>query len=736
MGRRCIILFNERTRCGWLRNDAGELESLAVPVRDSAERGEDRILVGEKKAIMNYFVSGVRKAGFLLMGVALIARLCPPALAAAPFPAESADIFGFTQSQVEAGRSSYARFCSSCHGEKLDGAGAPALTGAAFLQRWASGTRPARDLYEAVNQMPKLAPHSLAKSQYIDITSYILAANGFAPTTAPASEATLHELLQASALPKENSPLVEQGEFPRPPSSIAQASQTSPTTAELAAPSDEDWLMYNRDYTGQRYSRLRQINVRNAAQLQHVCMLQLGVLSAFQSSPIIYRGVGYVTTTRLVHAFEAATCKLKWTYTYEVKGKENIPTNRGLAIYDGKLFRGTTDGHLLALDAANGTLLWDARIADSELGYFISAAPVVVGGRVIVGLAGSDFGVRGHVYAFDANTGRRLWTFNTIPTGDEPGAETWTTGTEHGGGGTWSTVTVDLREGLVFVPVTNPGPDFDASVRPGLNLYTNSVVALHVDTGKLAWYVQQVPGDTHDWDTAAAPILYEQAGRRYMAVASKDGWLYLYDRDSHALITRAEISKHENVDVPVTGTPVHICPGLVGGAEWNGPAYDPQSKSLFINSVDWCATIAMEHKPYVAGALYAADKQFEYDPIEDARGWLRALDGATGRQRWSYAAPAPMVAGLTPTAGGVVLTGGSHGEFLVFDASNGVILYRFNTGGAVSGGVSTYMVGARQYVAVASGNHGSVPLGVGGAPTVVVFALPKSPKPEREARRR
>lgn len=662
-----------------------------------------------------------------MVGVALIARLWPPALAAAASPPESLDAFGFAQAQVEAGRSSYTRFCSSCHGDKLDGTGAPALTGAAFLERWASGTRPARDLYDAVSRMPKLAPQSLSKSQYLDITSYILVANGFAPSSAPATQTTLHKLLKASSLPTENSPRVEQREFPRPPPSVLQASQRFPTTAELAAPSDDDWLMYNRDYTGQRYSGLAEINVRNAAQLQPVCMLQLGVLGAFQSSPIIYRGVGYVTTTHTVHAFDAATCKLLWTYNYEVRGHENIPTNRGLAIYDGKLFRGTTDGHMLALDATNGKLLWDSHVADSELGYFLSAAPVVVGGRVIVGLAGSDFGVNGHVYAFDANTGQRLWTFNTIPTGDEPGAETWTTGSEHGGGGTWSTVAVDQKEGLVFVPVTNPGPGFDASVRPGPNLYTNSVVALHVDTGKLAWYVQQVHGDTHDWDTGAAPVLYEQSGRRYMAVASKDGWLHIYDRDTHALITRAEISTHKNVDVPVTGTPVHVCPGFVGGAEWNGPAYDPQSKSLFVNSVEWCATIAMERRPYVVGALYNAVKKADYDPIEDARGWLRAFDGATGRQLWSYAAPAPMVAGVTPTAGGVVLTGGSHGEFLVFDASNGALLYRFNTGGALSGGVSTYMVGVRQYVAVASGNHGSVPLGVGGAPTIVVFALPAPP---------
>jgi alcohol dehydrogenase (cytochrome c) len=660
--------------------------------------------------------------------VIAVLQLPGPVRAAPATAPEPTGPLSFTQAQATTGRSVYIANCASCHGDKLEGTGAAALSGPTFLEAWANGTRPATDLFSALRQMPKQAPGSLSTPQYLEILSYLLAANGFAPGPAPLSEASLHNPLGSPVGLASTDDEHQLGDFPRPPVMVATASGTTPAAAELAADSDADWLMYNHDYTGKRYSRLTQINVRTAAQLQPVCMLQLGLVSGFQSSPLFYRGIGYVSTPRTVHSFNATDCKLLWTYKYEVKSKEINPTNRGLALYEGKLFRGTTDGHLLALDATNGQLLWDVHVADSEYGYWIAAAPIVVDGKVIVGLTGADWGIKGRVYAFDANTGQRVWAFDTIPTGDQPGADTWAKGAEHGGGSTWSTITFDPMERLVFAPIGNPGPDFDAAARPGSNLYTNSIVALHVDTGELSWYVQQVRSDNHDWDTAAAPVVYEEGGRRYMAVASKDGWLYIYDRSTHALVARSEISSHENVDVPVSGSPVHICPGFVGGAEWNGPAYDPQRQALFVNSVDWCATIAMESKPYVPGGLYSADKKADYDPIERSRGWLRAFEAKTGRQLWAYAAPAPMVAGVTPTAGGVILTGGSNGDFLVFDSSNGKILYQFNTGGALAGGVSTYSVAGRQYVAVASGNHGAVPLGSSGSPTVVLFALPDSKK--------
>jgi glucose dehydrogenase len=257
-------------------------------------------------------------------------------------------------------------------------------------------------------------------------------------------------------------------------------------------------------------------------------------------------------------------------------------------------------------------------------------------------------------------------------------------------------------------------------MRPGDNLYSDSVVVLDADTGKLDWYVQQVAHDEHDWNTAAPPVLYEIGARRYMAAATKGGWLYIYDRDSHKLIARSEISSHLNADQAPTTAGVRTCPGTLGGAEWNGPAFDPKTRRLFVNSVDWCATFIRQP----AGGHNTFGGSVRFDPIDQAGGWTRAFDAADGRALWAVKSDAPMVAGVTPTASGLVFTGSPNGDFMALDARTGAILYRFNTGGGVSGGVSTYSVDGRQYVAVASGNASRTIWKTRGAATIVVFGLP------------
>ncbi len=521
--------------------------------------------------------------------------------------------------------------------------------------------------------------------------------------------------------------------LPAPPVSVAEPSSHLPSARELLHPRDQDWLLYNRDYRSQRFSSLAQINSTNASSLLPVCVLQLGTRGSFEAGPIVYRGTAYVTTPRTVEAFDAASCQRRWTYTYTPTANTptaNIPaaavalaTNRGVALYAGRVFRGTTDGHLLALDAATGRLLWDAHVADGRAGYFLSAAPVVIGGRVIIGLAGADWGADGRLYAFDARNGTKLWAFDFIPTGAQFGADSWQSGSAHGGGSTWTSVSVDTDRHLVYAPVGNPAPDFDLTPRGGANLFTDSVVAIDLNTGKLAWYAQQNAGDSHDWDTTAAPVLYAQGGRRYVAVVSKDGWLYLYDRDSHALLSKSEVSLHVTADVPVGIEPLHTCPGIEGGVEWNGPAYDPQLGALYVGSVDWCGSFSRKATGYVEGRPYF-EGQFTPDPPESARGWVRAFDAATGQQRWAYHDAAPVDGGVTATAGAVVFTGDQDGWFLVFDARTGRVLYRFETGGAIGGGIVTYAVNARQYVMVASGNASRTTARPGGAATVLVFALP------------
>ncbi len=666
-------------------------------------------------------VSSFRRVSAGAVVFAVLAAFASSALGAAPATAPSS----VDPAQAARGRAAYGTACASCHGLNLSGGGAPALKGASFVARNMGSAAALTELDRNIRRMPKQAPHSLPAKTYADIKAYILAANGYKPPAAPvAASAHGAPVKPAAGKPAATAKAAPREVLPAAPKTVAQASTSAPTDAELIAPADGDWPMYNRDFSGQRFSRLDQINTATAGRLKPVCILQLGEPGAFHASPIFYKGVGYVTTTYSVMAFDGATCARKWSYTHTPVGPEGFLANRGAALYEGKVFRGTTDGHLLALDAATGALLWDAHVADAGIGYFIGAAPVVYQGRVIIGLGGGDSGAPGHIYAFDAKTGRRVWTFDSVASRDQPGAETWQKGAEHGGGATWTSFAADPKDGLVFAPVGNPGPDFLASARPGANLYTNSVVALDAATGKLAWYVQQIAGDYHDWDTAAPPMIYEQDGRRYLAAGSKDGHVYLYDRDTRALISKTPVTTIKNADAPLSfDKKTFVCPGFGGGVEWYGPAYSPQTKAVYVGTVDWCGDYQLQTPAgYKPGGVYM-EGEFSFAPPGEQKGWLKALDGATGKELWSYAASKPMVGGVTPTAGGVILTGGSDGDFLVFDAKDGRTLYRFHTGGAVGGGVSTYLVDGRQYVAVASGNRSGLPFGVQGSPTVVVFAL-------------
>ena len=392
-----------------------------------------------------------------------------------------------------------------------------------------------------------------------------------------------------------------------------------------------------------------------------------------------------------------------------------------MALYQGKVLRGTSDGHVIALDAATGALLWDTWVGSTPHGYNNNGALAAFGGKVFTGQGGADRGAVGHIYAFDVETGKLIWTFDTVPTGKEAGAETWAKGTEQGGGSSWTSITVDPRTRELYVPIGNPGADMDGALRPGDNLYTDSVVVLNADTGKLDWYVQQVPHDTHDWDTAAAPAVYEIGDRKFMAVASKDGWLYLYDRDTKKLISKSEIDTHLNTDKPlVPGVEMRVCPSTLGGAEWNGPAFDPTNKMLFVNSVDWCGVFKAQTS---AGSTFGGSLKF--DPFEQVTGWIHAFDAATGALKWTHHVPdGPMVAGVTPTAGGLVFTGSPSGAFWGMRATTGEILYEFNTGGAIGGGISSYAVGGKQYLAVTSGSASKTIWNSTGAPTIIIFHLP------------
>ncbi|WP_309572991.1 PQQ-binding-like beta-propeller repeat protein [Deinococcus sp.] len=645
---------------------------------------------------------------------------------AVPPPAAGPD---FTAAQATAGAQVYSGNCASCHGAALEGRSGPALMGASFLNKWASGSHPLGDLYDVIaKQMPLTAPGSLSAAQYHNVTAYILSKNGFTATSTALSPDTLKVALQkpagnAGAAARSAPAQPDPGTLPRVIGTAKAASTSVPNEEELTGPVGNNWLMYNGNYAGQRYSTLKDITADNAGTLGVKCVYQLGEVGSFQTGPVVYQGRMYITTPRNTYAINADTCTPIWQATYTPKGPEPQPANRGVALYQGKLFRGTTDGHLLALDAATGKTLWDTWVADSAKGYFLSAAPIAANGMVFIGEAGADWGANGHVRAFDVKTGKQIWSFNVIPQGQEAGADSWKKGAEHGGGSIWTSLTLDPASKLLYVSIGNPAPDFNGGMRPGDNLYTNSVIVLGSDTGKLAWYAQQIPHDTHDWDTAAAPVIYDQNGTKVMAVANKGGWLYLYDRATHKLISREETTTHLNSDKTVSLTGRRDCPGILGGVEWNGPALDPAANALYVNSVDWCATYKIGETRYVDGSLYfGGDATF--DPVKDARGWVRAYNATTGAPLWQKKMPTPMIAGVTPTAGGVMFTGDQNGDFVALNSKNGDTLYSFRTGGAIGGGVVTYTVNGKQLVAVASGNASRSIWSTTGSATIFVFGVP------------
>jgi PQQ-dependent dehydrogenase (methanol/ethanol family) len=663
----------------------------------------------------------------------------------------------FTTAQVDAGRAAYGHSCAVCHGIELEGGSGPALRGPPFQRMWMTGTRTLRDLYDAnATRMPLNAPGSLPPSQGLEITAFILSRNGYPSGSEALTPSGMHQRLTAAAArpgtdgraiqdgfgfrhgpgrarPRRNSGWKgAAGPLPAAPATVALATTPSPRQSEILHVAPANWLTYNRDYQGDRYSPLAEINVRNAGSLAVACAFQLGEVGAFENSPLVYDGRMFVTSNHKVFALDAATCALLWGFTYVPQGPESFPAGRGMALYEGKLFRGTSDGYLLALDAATGNLLWQVHVADSTLGYCISGAPVAFDGKVFVGECGGDSGIRGHVFAFDATTGALAWTFDTIPTGNEAGAQTWGGASEHGGGPSWSTMTIDPAHELLLVPVGNPGPDFNGRHRPGINLYTDSIVALQVATGRLAWYVQQVPHDTHDWDTAAAPAIFDRGGKRLMAVASKSGFLFVYDRTTRRLIARSPTTgAYFNASAPLSlSKPTTYCPGSHG--QWNGPAYAPSTGMLFVGSEQRCDTVVLTHPRFVPGLPYYAGRILT-DQRNIGIGWIHGYDATTGRTIWSYRSPTPISAALTATAGGLILTGDMAGNFLALDQRTGKVLYKFMTGGAVAGGVTSYAVAGRQYLAVASGNTSRDVTASTGAATIFVFTLcrssPREPAP-------
>lgn len=643
----------------------------------------------------------------------------------------------YSTQQADQGAALFKQKCAVCHGANLQGGAGPALAGNQFFLRYKG--KPLSLLWSTIHtEMPLTAPSTLTGPQSLALVAFILQKNGFPAGASPiVGHYDVTRIIPAAA-PGAAAAGASGPAATTAPTVVKQPSTGVPTQQELDK-GDVDagnWLTYGKGYRGARYSTLADITTTNVGRLKTVCSVQLASEGSFEGSPIAYEGTLYVTTTAGTFAVNGQTCAKIWSYQYNATDIEAGANNKGVAIGGGRVIRGTTDGHLIALDIKTGELLWDRKIMDSSTGASAMAAPLIWHDLVFMGTAGGDVGVRGEVAAYHVSDGTKAWSFSTIPMKNETGADTWQTSAsaEHGGGGVWTYFTLDPVSGTVYVPVGNPGPDFNNKVRPGSNLFTTGIVALDASTGALRWSYQTQPNDDHDWDATGSAEFDTAGGAKLVAVTGKDGLIHLLDRTSGKALTKTATTTIGNVNAPITYSGTHYCPGVYGGSEWNGAAWSPSARLVYVNSNDWCVTVKLSKLASITniatGAASAESGTAAFgggipvpDPIASAHGWTTAIDPATGRVRWQIKMATPMIAALTPTAGGVLFTGDLNGNLLALDASNGKTLYTYDTKNAIAGGVITYRADGKQYVAAAAGNTSFVAWNVTGKPTLFVFGL-------------
>ena len=510
---------------------------------------------------------------------------------------------------------------------------------------------------------------------------------------------------------------------------IAQDSESSPRTVPYqrlvdASQHPEDWLTYNGDYAGRRFSALDQVTPDNVQDLRVEWVYQTAP-GLVETTPLVFDGLMLLTEPpSTVTALDVRTGRAIWTFQptipTEVKVLGFPPVNRGVAVLDDLVFVGTVDAWLYALDLETGAVRWRTQVADNATGHSITLAPLALDGKVIVGISGGEAGIRGFVDAYHAESGELAWRFYTIPGPGEPGNETWGGDSwKTGAGATWITGTYDPALDLLYWGVGNPGPDWNGDVRPGDNLYTSSVVALRPDDGSLAWHFQYTPHDTHDWDANQIPVLVdlEIAGQptKTLVTANRNAFYYVLDRDDGRFLTAKAYAKQtwaERIDE--NGRPVVlpntepseegtlVWPSLQGATNWYSPAYSPETELFYVATREMGATYFKNEVEYEPGEYFTGGGEQALDG-EDARGFIRALDVHTGETRWEWEMLTPPWAGVLATAGGLVFGGSNEGNVFALDAANGASLWHFQTGGAIRTNPMAFAVDGKQHIAIAGG---------------------------------
>jgi PQQ-dependent dehydrogenase (methanol/ethanol family) len=643
----------------------------------------------------------------------------------------------YTGSQASSGGSVYTQYCAQCHGVNLQGESGPPISGEALRLAYGAGT--AAQLYDFISrQMPQDKPGSLKQQQYLDVTAYILERNGF-----PSGDTALNlQTLEQVRMSEQRMSAVAAGsntnEIVRAPPPSRNVYSKLPTGANVSvsdammlhATSDTgNWLLHGRTYDNQRYSPLGKITPANVKSLSLVGLIQTGMTASFETTPIVANGVMYITTPVVSHkmlimAVNAATGERLWDVTYNLGAFQVCcgPVNRGVAIGYGNVYVATLDDHLLALDARDGHTVWQSTIVSAQYGYSETLAPQIFDGMVIVGSAGGEWALRGFVAAYDAKTGQQRWRWNST----DPktyAAESW----QSGGAMVWTTPAIDPQLGLVIFSTGNPNPDLDGTTRGGDNLYSDSIVALDVHTGKLKWYYQEVKHDVWDYDAVSNVVLFDVhvngATVPAAAEAGKVGWVFILDRRTGKLIRRSDpyVMMSKNMFTTPTAAGVDMLPGANGGAEWSPPAYSPQTHYLYILAMNQLMHFTTKPARAGPGLIRLGSAFTNVAPGGVQNGPFVALDVETGKIAWQYKAPQPLIGGALATAGNLVFMGEGNGWFDAFDAKTGERVWRYNLGAGVNAPPVSYEVAGEQYVAVAAGGNFQLTYPYGD--TVAIFKL-------------
>jgi len=501
---------------------------------------------------------------------------------------------------------------------------------------------------------------------------------------------------------------------------FTQVAPAQVTPERLVKADPANWLTYSGTYSGQRHSALRQINTANVSGLRPVWVHQMDLNHKLETSPLVIDGIMYITEPPSnVTALDARTGRPFWTYRRPQPPDSRLCcglVNRGAAAIGDLIVVGTVDAHLVALDARTGAVRWDRVVEDYRQGYSITAAPLAVKDKIIVGVAGGELGIRGFVDAYDAATGRRVWRFYTVPEPGQTGGDTWGGDSwKTGGAPTWLTGTYDPALNLLYWATGNPGPDWNGDSRPGDNLYSDCVLALNPDTGKLVWHFQFMPHDEFDWDANQIPVLVDTPAEKLLVTANRNGFYYVLDRVTGKFLKSMPFVKQnwaERIDEKgrpvrkpgITPSPsgVTVYPGVNGGTNWFSPAYSPATQLFYVAAREEGSVVFKNEVVRRPGDWFTGGGWRKI--VDDPRtGAIRALHVRTGELAWEFKLSQPPWAGLLSTAGGLLFGSTDEGDFFALEAAKGSLLWRFPAGGRMYANPITFGADGDQYVAIASG---------------------------------